>query len=130
MEVLVVDDNPAIRDIIAKMLTRLFPNTSVMKAKDGLEALKSVNSAQHLDLIICDINMPNMHGLQFLRILRKDYLNKTPVLVVSGETDTEFVREAAKLGVIGYILKPFTTEKFKEKIEEFIRNYKDRPEIL
>jgi two-component system chemotaxis response regulator CheY len=80
---------------------------------EGLELLK----IQPVDLILSDINMPAMDGLEFLRQLRAQNLAPgVPVVMITTESSMEFVQQAIQAGAQSYIRKPFTTEQVKERV--------------
>ena len=115
MKILIVDDFSTMRRITKNLLRELgFNNTH--EADDGLTALPMLQSG-NFDFLITDWNMPGMEGLELLKIVRKDpNLKTTPVLMVTAESKRELIMEAAKSGVNGYIVKPFTAATLQEKI--------------
>lgn len=117
MKILIVDDFSTMRRITKNLLRELgFNNTH--EADDGLTALPMLQSGS-FDFLITDWNMPGMEGLELLKIVRKDpNLKTTPVLMVTAESKRELIMEAAKSGVNGYIVKPFTAATLQEKIEK------------
>jgi two-component system chemotaxis response regulator CheY len=117
MKILIVDDFSTMRRITKNLLRELgFNNTH--EADDGLTALPMLQAGD-FDFLITDWNMPGMEGLELLKIVRKDpNLKTTPVLMVTAESKRELIMEAAKSGVNGYIVKPFTAATLKEKIDK------------
>ncbi len=117
MKILIVDDFSTMRRIIKNLLTELgFGNTA--EADDGNTALPMLQGGG-FDFLITDWNMPNMPGIDLLRAVRADgNLAGLPVLLVTAEAKREQIVEAAEAGVNGYIVKPFTAETLKEKIEK------------
>ena len=117
MKILIVDDFSTMRRIIKNLLRDLgFTNTA--EADDGAAALPMLQS-QHFDFLITDWNMPGMTGIDLLKALRTDPKLKTlPVLMVTAEAKREQIIEAAQAGVNGYVVKPFTAQALKEKIEK------------
>lgn len=111
LNVLIVDDSMLIRQVVRKVLKQVGIIPEVLhEANDGKEALDIVN-AHPVDLILSDINMPNMDGLQFLMHLRQmESKQDIPVIMVSTEGSEETMQEALELGANGYVLKPFTAE--------------------
>lgn len=105
------------RRIIKNLLRELgFNNT--MEADDGSTALPMLKNGG-FDFLVTDWNMPNMEGIDLLRAVRADPALKTlPVLMVTAEAKRDQIVEAAQAGVNGYIVKPFTAETLKEKIEK------------
>jgi two-component system, chemotaxis family, chemotaxis protein CheY len=117
MKILIVDDFSTMRRIIKNLLRELgFSNTS--EADDGSTALPMLKGGG-FDFLITDWNMPNMEGIALLKAVRADpMLQSLPVLMVTAEAKRDQIVEAAQAGVNGYIVKPFTAETLKEKIDK------------
>ena len=117
MDVLIVDDSAAIRKILQRVLRQAeVPVDAVLEAGDGLEAL-NILRRQRVGLILSDINMPVMDGLQFLTEVRAVEDWKTvPIVMITTEGSQNKVLEAVQLGANGYVRKPFTAEQIKEKL--------------
>ncbi|MBK1641864.1 response regulator [Chromatium okenii] len=117
MKILIVDDFSTMRRIIKNLLRELgFNNT--MEADDGSTALPMLKNGG-FDFLVTDWNMPNMEGIDLLRAVRADpALKNLPVLMVTAEAKRDQIVEAAQAGVNGYIVKPFTAETLKEKIDK------------
>ncbi|MGB9715091.1 MAG: chemotaxis response regulator CheY [Thermodesulfovibrionales bacterium] len=116
MKILVVDDFPTMRRILKNILKQLgFEN--IEEAEDGAQAYSKLKSGG-FGLVISDWNMPNMDGLSFLKAVRSDPdLKEMPFLMVTAEAEKNKVIEAIKSGVSNYIVKPFTAEILKEKMD-------------
>jgi two-component system chemotaxis response regulator CheY len=116
MKILAVDDFSTMRRIVRNILRQLGYN-NISEAEDGVAALESLKQ-DPVDFVISNWNMPNMTGLELLKAVRADAnLQDIPVLLVTAEALKENVVEAAKAGASGYIVKPFTAETLKEKID-------------
>ncbi|WP_031498722.1 response regulator [Bryobacter aggregatus] len=117
MDVLIVDDSAAIRKILQRVLRQTeMPIGNIIEAGDGLEALAMLEK-QSVGLILSDINMPNMDGLEMLgKIKANDSYKMVPVIMITTEGNQNKVMEAVNLGAAGYVRKPFTTEQIKEKL--------------
>ncbi|KMW75038.1 chemotaxis protein CheY [Photorhabdus luminescens subsp. luminescens] len=114
---LVVDDFSTMRRIVRNLLKELGFN-NVEEAQDGAEALTKIRASQ-FDFIISDWNMPNMDGLELLKIIREDaQLAKIPVLMVTAEAKKENIIAAAQAGASGYVVKPFTAATLEEKLNK------------
>jgi two-component system chemotaxis response regulator CheY len=88
----------------------------VLEAGSGMEGL-DVLRASRVDLILTDINMPTMDGLEFVRQIRAQHLAEgVPVVMITTESSEEHVRQAIEAGARGYIRKPFTAEQVKERV--------------
>jgi two-component system chemotaxis response regulator CheY len=117
MRVLIVDDSSVMRKIVERSLRQagLQPLT-VFEAGSGVEGLE-VLSTQQVHLILSDINMPSMDGLEFLRQLRsRNLADGVPVVMITTESSEEHVKQAILSGAQGYIRKPFTAEQVKERV--------------
>ncbi len=117
MKILIVDDFSTMRRIIKNLLRDLgFTNTA--EADDGTTALPMLQSGS-FDFLVTDWNMPGMSGIDLLRAVRADErLKHLPVLMVTAEAKRDQIIEAAQAGVNGYVVKPFTAQALKEKIEK------------
>jgi len=119
LKFLVVDDFSTMRRIIKNLLHDL-GYTNVVEADDGKTALP-ILQAGGIDILITDWNMPGMPGLDLLKAVRADpKLAKLPVLMLTAEAKRDQIIEAAQAGVNGYIIKPFTAETLKEKLDKII----------
>lgn len=114
---LIVDDSSVMRKIVERALRQAgLTITSLFEASSGIEALDILRQKK-VDLILSDINMPNMDGLEFLRQLRaSDLAPDVPVVMITTESSEDHVREAITAGAQGYIRKPFTPEQVKERV--------------
>ena len=115
MKILLVDDSKTMRNIQHKALNGL-GYSDIIEAEDGQQALDQV-AAHSPELILLDWNMPVMNGMEFLKAFRAE--NKTtPVIMVTTEAEKSRVIEAIKAGVSNYMVKPFTPEILKARIDE------------
>jgi two-component system chemotaxis response regulator CheY len=114
---LIVDDSTVMRKIVERALRQAGLDTMVVhEAGSGVEGLE-VLRAKPVDLILSDINMPSMDGLEFLRQLRAQNLAPgVPVVMITTESSEEHVKQAILAGAQGYIRKPFTAEQVKERV--------------
>ncbi|WP_426958711.1 response regulator [Muricoccus radiodurans] len=116
MRVLVVDDQQSMRLLVRDGLTKL-GFTDVDEAGDGEDGLRRqiANPAQ---LVIADFNMPKLDGIALLRAIRlHPPTSKTAYIMLTGRADKDLVQKAVQFGVNNYIVKPFTVETLREKIE-------------
>ena len=118
-KILVVDDSSSMRKMVRYSLEE--EGYEIMEAKDGSEGLAMLDSVSELKLIITDVNMPNMNGLELVAAMRKDELLKSvPVLVITTEGNQVRLNEFKEKGVSGYIKKPFTPEEIRLKLHEIL----------
>lgn len=114
---LIVDDSSVMRKIVERALRQAGLELGVVhEAGSGTEGLDLLRVKQ-VDLILSDINMPSMDGLEFLRQLRAQNLAPgVPVVMITTESSEEHVKQAIMAGAQGYIRKPFTSEQVKERV--------------
>jgi len=117
LDVLIVDDSAAIRKILHRVLVQAeLPLGKVHEANDGIEALKTLNENK-IGLVLSDINMPNMDGIEMLsKIKGIDALKSVPIIMITTEGSQDKVMQALQLGAAGYVRKPFTPDQIKEKL--------------
>ena len=123
-KVLIVDDMDSVRSILNTVLTEMgFKN--ILEAENGQEAmaiyLEQTESLRNIDLIISDLNMPVMNGIEFLKAVRGHYFGEdVPFLVVTTEQEKEIVLECIQAGASNYIIKPFEKDVVKERVTEVL----------
>jgi two-component system chemotaxis response regulator CheY len=116
MHALVVDDSRTVRKVLAGYLTTL--GFEVTVAINGLEALDYLHGMDKADVVLVDWNMPEMDGIAFLRAVRADVAYATlPVMIVTTNAELSQVSEALEAGANEYIMKPFTADMVREKLE-------------
>jgi len=114
---LIVDDSSVMRKIVERSLRQAGLDVLVVReAGSGVEGLE-VLRAERVDLILTDINMPSMDGLEFVRQIKAQNLAPgVPVVMITTESSEEHVKQAIQAGARGYIRKPFTAEQVKERV--------------
>jgi two-component system chemotaxis response regulator CheY len=119
--VLIVDDSPAMRSFIRRVMqVSGFEFDQCLEAGNGEEALNVLES-EWVDVILTDINMPQMNGEQFVRHLEEDdCMRSIPVLVVSTDGTEKRIHQMLSLGAKGYVTKPFTPETLREELERLL----------
>ena len=120
---LIVDDSSVMRKIVERCLRQAgLDLTSVHEASNGVEALALMNENQ-FDLILSDINMPVMDGLEFVKHVQQiESARNTPIVMITTEGGEKHVVEALSLGAKGYIRKPFTPDQVKEHVVPVLRS--------
>jgi two-component system chemotaxis response regulator CheY len=117
IRILVVDDFATMRRIVKNVL-RQIGYENIVEADDGATALPILKS-EDIDFVIADWNMPTMTGLDLLKAVRgDDALKDTPFLMVTAEAQKDNIIEAIQAGVNEYVVKPFTPDTLREKIEK------------
>ena len=120
LKFLIVDDFSTMRRIVRGLLKEMGCEKAE-EAEDGAVALAAMK-AQKFDFVVCDINMPNMNGFEFLKAVRADEsLKHVPVLMVTAEARKEDIVLAAQTGASGYIVKPFTKATLEEKVLKIVQ---------
>ncbi len=117
MKILIVDDFSTMRKIVKNVLKQLGYN-NIDEAEDGAQAYTKLKN-NTFNFVLSDWNMPNMDGLDMLKKIRSEpELKDLPVLMVTAEAEKDKVITAIKAGVNNYIVKPFTAETLKQKMEQ------------
>ena len=120
--VLIVEDDPMVAMINEQYVNRHKDFKVVGKCKDGELALSFIQE-NPVDLIILDVFMPRMNGFETLRELRKEH-KSVDVIMVTAANDRESLEEALHLGIVDYLVKPFTFDRFKIALDKFISQKK------
>lgn len=119
--ILIVDDSATMRKIIMRGLRQAgIENADFKEAGDGLEGMAAVDAGS-FDLILSDVNMPNMNGLDFVKAISAKMPVPPPIVMITTEGSEEIVKEAMSRGAKGYLRKPFTPEKIQEVIGPFVK---------
>jgi len=117
MKILVVDDSSTMRRIIKNTLGRL-GYKDIIEGADGVEAWDALQNNPDTEVVITDWNMPNMNGLELVKKIRAEEKYKDmPIIMVTTEGGKKEVITALKAGVNNYIVKPFTPQVLKEKLQ-------------
>ncbi len=116
-KVLIIDDSSTMRKIVTRSLRQAGLDVDqIVEAGDGQEALQ-VLAREKVDIILSDINMPNMDGLEFLRQKAEiSLLKNIPVVMITTEAGADVIGEAKSLGAMGSIKKPFTADQIQETL--------------
>lgn len=117
---LVVEDSPTMRQLISFSLKR-FKNAKIIEAVDGVDALKKLSGPEKIDLILTDINMPVMDGIEFIKNVRATgQHNSLPILILTTETSQDKRDQGKAAGGTGWIVKPFDPEKLISVIHRVV----------
>lgn len=118
--ILIVDDSATMRKIIMRGLRQAgVMDVDFQEAGDGLEGMKAIESTT-FDLILSDVNMPNMNGLDFVRAVKEKMPTPPPIVMITTEGSEEVVKEAMSRGAKGHLEKPFTPDKIQEILGPFL----------
>lgn len=120
MKFAVVDDSSTMRRIIVNTLKGM-GHTDVIQGEDGVEGWKAIDANPDVDIILTDWNMPNMNGLDLVKKIRSDErFTKTPIVMITAEGGKKEVVIAMKAGINNYIVKPFTPDVLRKKLESVL----------
>ena len=116
LDILVVDDISAVRNILAQILRGLGVEGRIDKAEDGLEAWEKMQKCDY-DIVICDIRMPRMNGLELKKLLRATpKFRELPFLMITGEVSEDMMAKAVGSKWDGYLLKPFPSAVLEKSL--------------
>ncbi len=116
-KVLIVDDSSAIRQSISFVLQQ--SGYEVVEANDGLDGLEKLKASGPVDLIITDVNMPNMDGISMIKKVReKEEWKFLPIIVLTTESQGSKMNEGKEAGATGWIVKPFSAEKLLSVVKK------------
>lgn len=119
MKILLVDDSPTMRRILQNSLKHL-GYEDISEAENGREALSKLHADQY-NFIVTDWNMPEMDGLTFVKTIKEESeFAAIPILMVTTRSQQEDVIEAMRAGVNNYVIKPFTPQVLKQKIDAIL----------
>lgn len=120
IKVLLVDDSAVMRKVLSRTLRQAGLDVGdIVEAGDGAEGLTSLDANAGIDLVLCDWNMPNMNGPEFVAAARGKGF-KMPIVMVTTEAGDERVQQATSAGANGYVCKPFTPEKLGEALSPLL----------
>ncbi|MEE2743035.1 MAG: response regulator [Bdellovibrionota bacterium] len=122
--ILVVDDSESVRTTLRNILTAA--DHDITEAVDGYDALEKLKEKETYDLILLDVNMPEMNGMEFIKVQAEDEnYKKIPTVMCTTESHPKLILEAKKVGVVmAWLLKPFKEDKLKETIRRIVESSK------
>lgn len=126
LNILLIEDDEIERMKFKRVCNKNNFNLSIIEAKNGEEALESLNNENNLpDFILLDLNMPKMNGIEFLKVLKsKDKIKFIPIIIISSSNNHNDVKECYRIGIAGYILKPLHYKEYSERIVSLINYWK------
>jgi two-component system, chemotaxis family, chemotaxis protein CheY len=118
-KVLVVDDSRTIRQQVESTLSQA--GYAVVEAEDGRQGLDALHAQRDIRMVICDVNMPHMDGLQMLATLKADASNADlPVLMLTSEGQASLIQQAKRSGAKGWIVKPFKPDHLVAAVRKIV----------
>jgi two-component system chemotaxis response regulator CheY len=118
-KVLVVDDSETMRMFIFFQLIKLLPGVQLMDAENGLDAIEKLKQ-QDVDLILTDMNMPELDGAGVIRTVRQLFKKDTPIIIITSRGENLERERGLALGANGYLTKPLDILEFRKKILEYL----------
>lgn len=116
--VLVADDSPSIRKFVAFALSA--KGFEIIPASDGMEALEKIPAGK-VDLIITDLNMPNLDGFELIRSIRSnDDFKETPIIILSSLAGSEEINKGLECGANSYLVKPFDPKRILYEVSKYL----------
>ena len=125
--VMLVDDEVPFVETMTKRLSKR--NLSIVTAFNGEEALETLSKRRNMDVVILDVKMPGMDGIETLKEIKKSY-PLTEVIMLTGHATVESAIEGMKLGAYDYLMKPCDIEKLMAKVEEATQKKRDHEEKI
>lgn len=121
IEVMIVEDDPMVREINSKFLKRI-EGFTLHKAVSNLDDAKKFISVKKPDLILLDVYLPKENGIDFLKRIREQEID-IDIILITADKSIERIQEAFRYGVVDYLIKPFSFERFKEALIQFKDRY-------
>jgi CheY-like chemotaxis protein len=115
--IMIVEDEEYVRDFLSLLLRERY---DVIDAANGVEAINKLNVSSAIDLILLDLHMPGINGMDLLRALRKEVEREIPVIIVTAYSSKEIRDEALELGARDFISKPFSIEILEKAIQKVL----------
>jgi two-component system, chemotaxis family, chemotaxis protein CheY len=121
-KLMIVDDSSTMRKIIKRVLRQAeIAVDNILEASNGVEALEQLVSNPDIGLILSDVNMPEMNGIDLVKKLREEHgKEKLPVIMVTTEGGQSMVDSAMESGANGYVTKPFTPDSIRSALDQYI----------
>lgn len=125
--VMIVDDSQLNCELITEILGESY---DYVYAGDGVSALDLLSAAEQIDIVLLDMNMPNMGGMEFLKVMSsRRWTEEIPVVIISAESDISFIQNAYSLGAVDYIVRPFNAFLVKHRVENTLLQYSQKKRL-
>jgi len=118
-KILIVDDSRTIRQQVTLTLGQA--GYQILEAEDGVQGLDLIGTQSDIALVICDINMPNMNGIEMLTAVKADVRNAAlPVLMLTTEARADLIQQAKRIGAKGWVVKPFKPDQLAAAVRKIV----------
>ena len=119
--ILVVDDSGTVRQQVSMALKQA--GFAIVEAADGREALAAIESNRAIDMVVCDVNMPNLNGLEMVEKVKSNPEHKAlPILMLTTEGQPSMIRRAKEAGAVGWIVKPFDANQLVQTAKHLTKS--------
>ena len=119
--ILVVDDSGTVRQQVSMALKQA--GFAILEAADGQEALNTIESNRNIDMVVCDVNMPNLNGLEMVEKIKSNPAHKAlPILMLTTEGQPSMIRRAKEAGAVGWIVKPFDANQLVQTAKHLTKS--------
>ena len=126
--ILIVDDAKLNRDILKEILGETY---NYLEAENGNQAIQMTADNPGIDLMLLDINMPQMNGFEVLKLMKQSQcLDETPVIMISSEDAVDTMRKAYELGITDYITRPFDSVIVKKRVQYTLGLYANQKHLI
>ena len=127
-KILIVDDSKFNRDILKEILGETY---NYLEAENGNQAIQMIGENIGIDLMLLDINMPQMNGFEVLKIMKRSQcIEETPVIMISSEESVDTMREAYEMGITDYITRPFDSVIVKKRVQNTLSLYANQNQLV
>ena len=127
-KILIVDDSKFNRDILKEILGETY---NYLEAENGNQAIQIIGENIGIDLMLLDINMPQMNGFEVLKIMKRSQcIEETPVIMISSEESVDTMREAYEMGITDYITRPFDSVIVKKRVQNTLSLYANQNNLV
>ena len=118
-KILIVDDSRTIRQQVGVTLAQA--GYLILEAEDGVAGLSAIDTQRDIALVICDVNMPNMSGIEMLTAVKADMRNAAlPVLMLTTEAKADLIQQAKRIGAKGWVVKPFKPDQLAAAVRKIV----------
>ena len=127
-KILIVDDSKLNRDILKEILGDAY---NYLEAENGNQAIQRIGENIGIDLMLLDINMPQMNGFEVLEIMKRNqWIDETPVIMISSEESVDTMRKAYEMGITDYITRPFDSVIVKKRVQNTLELYANQKRLI